>query len=161
MIIPCFFFPCLLSVRCEIEETLERLKQLERELSCKEQELAERERRLTEWENRLMERSRSCTPVSPHHSVPRITTLLHTVCYIVHDYYCSIILRVGLMPPVALHLYGVTHFSTICGIKQNCNIITLMRILKFASSEIGQTKQSYPKLGLSSNSCVWLVWMFW
>nr|AAI71673.1 LOC405768 protein [Danio rerio] len=50
--------------RCEIEETLERLKQLERELSCKEQELEERERRLTEWENRLMERSRSCTPVS-------------------------------------------------------------------------------------------------
>lgn len=86
MIIPCFlYFLCLLSVRCEIEETLERLKQLERELGCKEQELAERERRLTEWENRLMERSRSCTPVSPHHSVPKITThsattLLHTVC---------------------------------------------------------------------------------
>lgn len=57
-------FLSLVSVRCEIEETLERLKQLERELTCKEQELAERERRLTEWENRLMERSRSCTPVN-------------------------------------------------------------------------------------------------
>lgn len=82
--------PCLLSVRCEIEETLERLKQLERELSCKEQELAERERRLTEWENRLMERSRSCTPVSLHHPVFKITThsaniLLLTMYYI----YCN------------------------------------------------------------------------
>jgi len=82
--------PVFLSVRCEIEETLERLKQLERELSCKEQELAERERRLTEWENRLMERSRSCTPVSLHHSVFKITThsatiLLLTMYYIVNN----------------------------------------------------------------------------
>uniref|UniRef100_A0A8B9HHZ0 Sterile alpha motif and leucine zipper containing kinase AZK n=1 Tax=Astyanax mexicanus TaxID=7994 RepID=A0A8B9HHZ0_ASTMX len=49
--------------RCEIDATLERLKRLERELTCKEQELDERERRLRAWENRLLERSKSCTPV--------------------------------------------------------------------------------------------------
>ncbi|XP_030637653.1 protein kinase Npk [Chanos chanos] len=51
--------------RCEIDATLERLKRLERELTCKEQELEERERRLKEWENRLMEQSRSCVPFFP------------------------------------------------------------------------------------------------
>uniref|UniRef100_A0A9J8B1E1 Mitogen-activated protein kinase kinase kinase 20b n=1 Tax=Cyprinus carpio carpio TaxID=630221 RepID=A0A9J8B1E1_CYPCA len=69
--------------RCEIEETLERLKQLERELSCKEQELAERERRLTEWENRLMERSRSCTPLFSHLS-PLAATLSAESFYEAH-----------------------------------------------------------------------------
>uniref|UniRef100_A0A672S1W6 Mitogen-activated protein kinase kinase kinase MLT-like n=1 Tax=Sinocyclocheilus grahami TaxID=75366 RepID=A0A672S1W6_SINGR len=69
--------------RCEIEETLERLKQLERELSCKEQELAERERRLTEWENRLMERSRSCNPLFSHIS-PLAATLSAESFYEAH-----------------------------------------------------------------------------
>uniref|UniRef100_A0A8C1KEE7 Sterile alpha motif and leucine zipper containing kinase AZK n=1 Tax=Cyprinus carpio TaxID=7962 RepID=A0A8C1KEE7_CYPCA len=69
--------------RCEIEETLERLKQLEMELSCKEQELAERERRLTEWENRLMERSRSCTPLFSHIS-PLAATLSAESFYEAH-----------------------------------------------------------------------------
>ncbi|XP_056605700.1 protein kinase Npk [Triplophysa dalaica] len=69
--------------RCEIEETLERLKQLERELTCKEQELAERERRLAEWENRLMERSRSCTPMFSHIS-PLAATLSAESFYEAH-----------------------------------------------------------------------------
>uniref|UniRef100_A0A8C0NQ42 Mitogen-activated protein kinase kinase kinase 20 n=2 Tax=Canis lupus familiaris TaxID=9615 RepID=A0A8C0NQ42_CANLF len=43
--------------RCEIEATLERLKKLERDLSCKEQELKERERRLKMWEQKLTEQS--------------------------------------------------------------------------------------------------------
>uniref|UniRef100_A0ABI8A008 Protein kinase domain-containing protein n=1 Tax=Felis catus TaxID=9685 RepID=A0ABI8A008_FELCA len=43
--------------RCEIEATLERLKKLERDLSCKEQELKERERRLRMWEQKLTEQS--------------------------------------------------------------------------------------------------------
>nr|XP_033800951.1 mitogen-activated protein kinase kinase kinase 20 isoform X5 [Geotrypetes seraphini] len=43
--------------RCEIEETLERLKKLERDLSFKEQELKERERRLKMWEQKLTEQS--------------------------------------------------------------------------------------------------------
>ncbi|KAG8432450.1 hypothetical protein GDO86_016442 [Hymenochirus boettgeri] len=43
--------------RCEIEETLERLKRLERDLSCKEQELKEREKRLKMWEKKLTEQS--------------------------------------------------------------------------------------------------------
>ncbi|XP_026870201.1 protein kinase Npk isoform X2 [Electrophorus electricus] len=60
--------------RCEIDATLERLKKLERELTCKEQELEERERRLREWENRLMKRSRSCTPFFSHVS-PMAATL--------------------------------------------------------------------------------------
>uniref|UniRef100_A0AAR2L120 Protein kinase domain-containing protein n=1 Tax=Pygocentrus nattereri TaxID=42514 RepID=A0AAR2L120_PYGNA len=60
--------------RCEIDATLERLKRLEKELTCKEQELEERERRLREWENRLMERSRSCTPFFSHIS-PLAATL--------------------------------------------------------------------------------------
>ncbi|XP_051568939.1 mitogen-activated protein kinase kinase kinase 20-like isoform X2 [Myxocyprinus asiaticus] len=68
---------------CEIEETLERLKQLERELSCKEQELAQRERRLTEWENRLMERSQSCTPLFSHIS-PMAATLRAESFYEAH-----------------------------------------------------------------------------
>ncbi|CAJ0967860.1 unnamed protein product [Ranitomeya imitator] len=47
--------------RCEIEETLERLKKLERDLSFKEQELKEREQRLKLWEKKLTEQSH--TPV--------------------------------------------------------------------------------------------------
>uniref|UniRef100_A0A8C5Q8K6 Protein kinase domain-containing protein n=1 Tax=Leptobrachium leishanense TaxID=445787 RepID=A0A8C5Q8K6_9ANUR len=43
--------------RCEIEETLERLKKLERDLSFKEQELKEREKRLKIWEKKLTEQS--------------------------------------------------------------------------------------------------------
>ncbi|XP_036422407.1 mitogen-activated protein kinase kinase kinase 20 isoform X4 [Colossoma macropomum] len=43
--------------RREIEATLERLKKLERDLSCKEQELKERERRLKMWERKLIEQS--------------------------------------------------------------------------------------------------------
>ncbi|KAI4871963.1 hypothetical protein NFI96_021267 [Prochilodus magdalenae] len=43
--------------RREIEATLERLKRLERDLSCKEQELKERERRLKMWERKLIEQS--------------------------------------------------------------------------------------------------------
>ncbi|XP_053568815.1 mitogen-activated protein kinase kinase kinase 20 [Bombina bombina] len=43
--------------RCEIEETLERLKKLERDLSFKEQELKEREKRLKMWEKKLTEQS--------------------------------------------------------------------------------------------------------
>ncbi|MEE6489657.1 hypothetical protein FKM82_015637 [Ascaphus truei] len=43
--------------RCEIEETLERLKKLERDLSFKEQELKEREKRLKVWEQKLTEQS--------------------------------------------------------------------------------------------------------
>ncbi|XP_072540018.1 protein kinase Npk [Salminus brasiliensis] len=54
--------------RCEIDATLERLKTLERELTCKEQELDERERRLRAWENRLVERSKSCSPFFSHTS---------------------------------------------------------------------------------------------
>lgn len=50
--------------RCEIEETLERLKKLERDLSFKEQELKEREKRLRMWEQKLTEQSN--TPVSTH-----------------------------------------------------------------------------------------------
>ncbi|XP_064442761.1 mitogen-activated protein kinase kinase kinase 20 isoform X3 [Mirounga angustirostris] len=49
--------------RCEIEATLERLKKLERDLSCKEQELKERERRLRMWEQKLTEQSN--TPLLP------------------------------------------------------------------------------------------------
>ncbi|XP_071774004.1 mitogen-activated protein kinase kinase kinase 20 isoform X1 [Centroberyx gerrardi] len=49
--------------RCEIEETLERLKKLERDLSTKEQELKERERRLKMWERKLIEQSN--TPLLP------------------------------------------------------------------------------------------------
>ncbi|XP_025705971.1 mitogen-activated protein kinase kinase kinase 20 isoform X2 [Callorhinus ursinus] len=49
--------------RCEIEATLERLKKLERDLSCKEQELKERERRLKMWEQKLTEQSN--TPLLP------------------------------------------------------------------------------------------------
>ncbi|XP_068101593.1 mitogen-activated protein kinase kinase kinase 20 isoform X1 [Hyperolius riggenbachi] len=49
--------------RCEIEETLERLKKLERDLSCKEQELKEREKRLKMWEQKLTEQSH--TPLLP------------------------------------------------------------------------------------------------
>ncbi|XP_045431208.1 mitogen-activated protein kinase kinase kinase 20 isoform X2 [Pipistrellus kuhlii] len=49
--------------RCEIEETLERLKKLERDLSFKEQELKERERRLKMWEQKLTEQSN--TPLLP------------------------------------------------------------------------------------------------
>ncbi|XP_029461660.1 mitogen-activated protein kinase kinase kinase 20 [Rhinatrema bivittatum] len=49
--------------RCEIEETLERLKKLERDLSFKEQELKERERRLKMWEQKLTEQSH--TPLLP------------------------------------------------------------------------------------------------
>lgn len=52
----------VLSLRCEIEATLERLKKLERDLSFKEQELKERERRLKMWEQKLTEQSN--TPVS-------------------------------------------------------------------------------------------------
>lgn len=47
--------------RCEIEETLERLKKLERDLSFKEQELKEREKHLKMWEQKLTEQSH--TPV--------------------------------------------------------------------------------------------------
>ncbi|XP_004917774.1 mitogen-activated protein kinase kinase kinase 20 isoform X2 [Xenopus tropicalis] len=43
--------------RCEIEETLERLKRLERDLSYKEQELKEREKHLKMWEKKLTEQS--------------------------------------------------------------------------------------------------------
>ncbi|KAM4626517.1 mitogen-activated protein kinase kinase kinase 20 isoform 1-T1 [Discoglossus pictus] len=49
--------------RCEIEETLERLKKLERDLSFKEQELKEREKRLKMWEKKLTEQSH--TPLLP------------------------------------------------------------------------------------------------
>ncbi|XP_075036720.1 mitogen-activated protein kinase kinase kinase 20 isoform X2 [Mixophyes fleayi] len=49
--------------RCEIEETLDRLKKLERDLSCKEQELKEREKRLKMWEKKLTEQSH--TPLLP------------------------------------------------------------------------------------------------
>ncbi|OCT63608.1 mitogen-activated protein kinase kinase kinase 20 L homeolog isoform X1 [Xenopus laevis] len=49
--------------RCEIEETLERLKRLERDLSYKEQELKEREKRLKIWEKKLTEQSH--TPLLP------------------------------------------------------------------------------------------------
>uniref|UniRef100_A0A8C5Q7A0 Mitogen-activated protein kinase kinase kinase 20 n=1 Tax=Leptobrachium leishanense TaxID=445787 RepID=A0A8C5Q7A0_9ANUR len=49
--------------RCEIEETLERLKKLERDLSFKEQELKEREKRLKIWEKKLTEQSH--TPLLP------------------------------------------------------------------------------------------------
>ncbi|XP_072274448.1 mitogen-activated protein kinase kinase kinase 20 isoform X1 [Pyxicephalus adspersus] len=49
--------------RCEIEETLERLKKLERDLSFKEQELKEREKRLKMWEEKLTEQSH--TPLLP------------------------------------------------------------------------------------------------
>ncbi|KAG8559610.1 hypothetical protein GDO81_017393 [Engystomops pustulosus] len=49
--------------RCEIEETLERLKKLERDLSFKEQELKEREKRLKIWEKKLTEQSH--TPMLP------------------------------------------------------------------------------------------------
>ncbi|KAM3917481.1 mitogen-activated protein kinase kinase kinase 20 isoform 1-T3 [Leptodactylus fuscus] len=49
--------------RCEIEETLERLKKLERDLSFKEQELKEREKRLKIWEQKLTEQSH--TPLLP------------------------------------------------------------------------------------------------
>ncbi|MEE6489654.1 hypothetical protein FKM82_015637 [Ascaphus truei] len=49
--------------RCEIEETLERLKKLERDLSFKEQELKEREKRLKVWEQKLTEQSH--TPLLP------------------------------------------------------------------------------------------------
>ncbi|XP_077128791.1 mitogen-activated protein kinase kinase kinase 20 isoform X1 [Ranitomeya variabilis] len=49
--------------RCEIEETLERLKKLERDLSFKEQELKEREQRLKLWEKKLTEQSH--TPLLP------------------------------------------------------------------------------------------------
>ncbi|XP_063285808.1 mitogen-activated protein kinase kinase kinase 20 isoform X1 [Pelobates fuscus] len=49
--------------RCEIEETLERLKKLERDLSFKEQELREREKRLKMWEKKLTEQSH--TPLLP------------------------------------------------------------------------------------------------
>ncbi|KAM4698508.1 mitogen-activated protein kinase kinase kinase 20 isoform 2-T2 [Rhinophrynus dorsalis] len=49
--------------RCEIEETLERLKKLERDLSYKEQELKEREKRLKMWEQKLTEQSH--TPLLP------------------------------------------------------------------------------------------------
>ncbi|XP_053326470.1 mitogen-activated protein kinase kinase kinase 20 isoform X1 [Spea bombifrons] len=49
--------------RCEIEETLERLKKLERDLSYKEQELKEREKRLKMWEKKLTEQSH--TPLLP------------------------------------------------------------------------------------------------
>ncbi|XP_056390786.1 mitogen-activated protein kinase kinase kinase 20 isoform X2 [Hyla sarda] len=49
--------------RCEIEETLERLKKLERDLSFKEQELKEREKRLKLWEQQLTEQSH--TPMLP------------------------------------------------------------------------------------------------
>ncbi|XP_063789517.1 mitogen-activated protein kinase kinase kinase 20 isoform X1 [Pseudophryne corroboree] len=49
--------------RCEIEETLERLKKLERDLSYKEQELKEREKRLKIWEKKLTEQSH--TPLLP------------------------------------------------------------------------------------------------
>ncbi|KAG9477330.1 hypothetical protein GDO78_002627 [Eleutherodactylus coqui] len=51
------------SKRCEIEETLERLKKLERDLSFKEQELKEREKRLKIWEKKLTEQSH--TPLLP------------------------------------------------------------------------------------------------
>uniref|UniRef100_A0AAR2LR62 Protein kinase domain-containing protein n=1 Tax=Pygocentrus nattereri TaxID=42514 RepID=A0AAR2LR62_PYGNA len=50
--------------RREIEATLERLKKLERDLSCKEQELKERERRLKMWERKLIEQSN--TPLLPN-----------------------------------------------------------------------------------------------
>ncbi|XP_030066550.1 mitogen-activated protein kinase kinase kinase 20 isoform X1 [Microcaecilia unicolor] len=53
--------------RCEIEETLERLKKLERDLSFKEQELKERERRLKMWEQKLTEQSH--TPLLPSFDV--------------------------------------------------------------------------------------------
>ncbi|XP_044159658.1 mitogen-activated protein kinase kinase kinase 20 isoform X1 [Bufo gargarizans] len=49
--------------RCEIEETLDRLKKLERDLSFKEQELKERENRLKMWEKKLTEQSH--TPLLP------------------------------------------------------------------------------------------------
>ncbi|XP_018428123.1 PREDICTED: mitogen-activated protein kinase kinase kinase MLT isoform X1 [Nanorana parkeri] len=49
--------------RCEIEETLERLKKLERDLSFKEQELKEREKHLKMWEQKLTEQSH--TPLLP------------------------------------------------------------------------------------------------
>uniref|UniRef100_A0A8C2K728 Sterile alpha motif and leucine zipper containing kinase AZK n=1 Tax=Cyprinus carpio TaxID=7962 RepID=A0A8C2K728_CYPCA len=98
--------------RCEIEETLERLKQLEMELSCKEQELAERERRLTEWENRLMERSRSCTPVSPQHSVQKKKKHLilqpHLILCSTHSVLHSITIQKGESP----HYY---HYEVKCG----------------------------------------------
>ncbi|XP_071977806.1 mitogen-activated protein kinase kinase kinase 20 isoform X2 [Engystomops pustulosus] len=53
--------------RCEIEETLERLKKLERDLSFKEQELKEREKRLKIWEKKLTEQSHTPLffPIAP------------------------------------------------------------------------------------------------
>ncbi|XP_077304147.1 mitogen-activated protein kinase kinase kinase 20 isoform X2 [Lithobates pipiens] len=53
--------------RCEIEETLERLKKLERDLSFKEQELKEREKHLKMWEQKLTEQSH--TPLLPSFDV--------------------------------------------------------------------------------------------
>lgn len=55
----------IVSNRCEIEATLERLKKLERDLSTKEQELKEREKRLKMWEQNLLEQSSA--PVSVLH----------------------------------------------------------------------------------------------
>nr|XP_056717438.1 mitogen-activated protein kinase kinase kinase 20 isoform X2 [Euleptes europaea] len=63
--------------RCEIEATLERLKKLERDLSCKEQELKERERRLRMWEQKLTEQSN--TPLLPSFDI---------VAWTEEDVYC-------------------------------------------------------------------------
>lgn len=70
--------------RCEIEETLERLKKLERDLSFKEQELKEREKHLKMWEQKLTEQSH--TPVSAFSYKKSNSYLL---CFIISFVHCS------------------------------------------------------------------------